>query len=54
MTDYKCKACGTSFPSEEALRSHATLKVTEESSHFAKMGGHGAAIRWPGEPEKPA
>jgi hypothetical protein len=55
MADYKCKACGASFPSQEALNSHATLKVGEESSHFAKMSsGQGARIQWPGQQEKPS
>jgi len=37
MADFKCIQCGASFPSEEALRSHAKLKIAEESPHFAKM-----------------
>jgi len=41
MTDYKCSACGVHFPSEEALRSHARMKVSDESVHYRKMSAHG-------------
>ena len=52
MADYKCSSCGASFPSEEALRSHAKMKVTEESAHFAKMNAKGqGTLVFPGTPE---
>jgi len=55
MADYKCEACGASFPSEEALRSHAKMKVSEESVHYRKMLAHGVTDPiYPTEQEKPA
>jgi hypothetical protein len=55
MTEYKCSACGTSFPSQEALKSHATMKVTEESPHFAKLNAKGqGTLMFPGVPESEA
>jgi len=54
MADFKCAQCGASFPSEEALKSHTKMKVTEESAHFAKMSAHGAAdLKFPGTSESP-
>jgi hypothetical protein len=41
MGDFNCEACGASFPSEEALRSHAKKKMTEESLHYRTMSAHG-------------
>ena len=40
MADFTCEACGASFPSEEALRSHAKMKVNDESIHYRKMSAH--------------
>jgi len=52
MAEFKCSSCGASFPSEEALRSHSKMKVTEESSHFAKMNAKGqGTLVFPGTPE---
>ena len=54
MADFKCAQCGASFPSEEALKSHAKMKVSEESPHFAKMVNKGLAdLVYPGEGEAP-
>jgi len=54
MAEFKCAQCGASFPSEEALKSHAKLKVSEESAHFAKMAAHGSAdLKFPGQSESP-
>ena len=53
MVEYKCSQCGASFPSQEALQSHAKMKVSEESKHFAKMSHNGLDIKWPTEQEKP-
>lgn len=54
MADFKCVQCGANFPSEEALRSHAKLKITEESPHFAKMMADGDLLMpSPHKPEKP-
>jgi len=53
--EFKCVACGASFPSEEALRSHAKMKVNEESVHYRKMSAHGIVDPiYPTEQEKPA
>jgi DNA-directed RNA polymerase subunit RPC12/RpoP len=55
MTDYKCSACGAIFPNEEALLSHAKMKVAEESIHYRKMSAHGQTVPiYPSEQEKPA
>lgn len=54
MTDYKCGACGASFPSEEALRSHAKMKFADESIHYRKMSAHGQIEPiYPDQKEKP-
>lgn len=54
MAEFKCSQCGASFPSAEALKSHAKMKVSEESPHFAKMSAHGQAdLKYPGESEAP-
>jgi len=54
MADFKCEACGASFPSEEALKSHAKMKVTQESQHFAKMNAGRLDLNFSaGESEKP-
>jgi len=55
MGDFKCVACGASFPSEEALRSHAKTKINEESLHYRKMSTRGIVDPiYPTEQEKPA
>jgi len=55
MADFKCAQCGASFPTKEALKSHAQNKVTEESPHFAKMTAHGQIDPiFPATQEKPA
>ncbi len=55
MADFKCSQCGATFPSEEALKSHAKMKVTEESPHFAKMSAHGQVdVKFPGQGETPS
>ena len=52
MAEFKCGSCGASFPSAEALRSHAKMKVTEESPHYAKMAAKGqGTLIFPGTPE---
>ena len=51
MSEFKCSSCGASFPSEKALRSHAKMKVTEESAHFAMMNEKGPQGMFPGTPE---
>jgi hypothetical protein len=49
MADFKCTECGASFPSQEALRSHTKMKVTEESPHFSKMSAKGQTdLTYPG------
>jgi len=54
MADYKCNACGASFPSEDALKSHAKMKMTEESPHYAKMSAMSEMPMYPGPTnEKP-
>ena len=54
MADFKCIACGASFPSEGALRSHAKMKVTEESLHYRTMSAHGQTVPiFPDEAERP-
>lgn len=53
MADYKCSQCGASFPSEEALLSHAKMKVTEESPHFAKMSSQVKELKFGTESERP-
>jgi len=53
MADYKCSACGASFPSEDALKSHAKTKMTEESPHFAKMSTIGELPMFQAQNEKP-
>jgi len=54
MANLKCEQCGVTFPSEEALRSHVTKKVSEESPHFAKMlADRQIDIVLPGQKESP-
>jgi len=55
MGNFKCIACGAIFPSEEALKSHAKMKVTEESPHYTKMLAHGQIDPiYAGTQEKPS
>ena len=54
MVDVKCSACGASFPGNEALQSHAKMKVTEESPHYAKLAAKGqGTLVFPGDSESP-
>ena len=55
MVDYECKACGASFPTDEALRLHARTKMNEESLHYRLMSAHGETVPiYPTDQEKPA
>ena len=55
MGEFKCSACGVSFPTNEALQSHARMKITEESIHYRMMSAHGQTVPiYPDEQEKPA
>jgi len=54
MTDYKCAACGANFPSQKELRSHAIMKVTEESRHYSTMSAHGQIEPILPDQEKPS
>ena len=52
MAEFKCDSCGANFPSEEGLRSHYRMKITEESTHFAKMNAKGqGTLIFPGNPD---
>ena len=53
MADYKCMTCGASFTSEDALKSHAKMKMIEESPHFAKMSLMSDTVPPPVPTEKP-
>jgi len=55
MAEFKCGACGASFPSEEALKSHARKIISEESVHYRKMSAHGQGDPvYPGVQERPS
>jgi len=55
MADFKCSQCGATFPSEEALKSQAKMRVTEESTHYTKMLAHGQIDPiYAGTQEKPS
>jgi len=55
MVEFKCGACGASFPNEEALRSHARKIVSDESIHYRKMSAHGQSDPiYIGTQEKPS
>jgi len=53
MVEFKCDACGATFPNENALRSHVKMKVSDESVHFRKMSAYNQTVPISPDQEKP-